>query len=483
MRVRTTAISETDPASEEVERAPIRQGRAVARKEYPTPDEIASALDQDRPNLAQAIKKSNDLVRAHYALSLNASRLLAYLVSVLDTRSAQETGVCPLLRFPVSYLGEVYPALSKNGSLHERMRKACHELFEARVVVSVGAKQEPLALRWVTPCAVIEGHVLARLTPDVLPYLVDLKERYTTQSLMYLVELRTAYQYRLYEIFRSYAYRYGCYLSFEELKQMLVIDQDQYQLVGHFVSRVLKPALKDINAVTDIQVDIERNERRGRKIVGWHFKIVQRKQRKLPLSPAGAPLIEEMVSLGVGLRAANELASFYAPEIVKANIEFVRDKLAAGYDVRDVTSFLKAALEDNYASEMLEAKEAAERAERRRAEQDLHRAAERSIEERKRTAVPRFRMAIQVEAAKARFDRLSDDDQKDLISRFSDTLLHAPNGAKIAAQFAKDGLQSPMAASHFRVFLVDHFQIPEPSELEVKQRVAMELAKELSPAS
>ena len=124
------------------------------------------------------------------------------------------------------------------------MRAACADLFQASIEIQVGKKQEKISLRWAPTCGLAEGHIHLRLHYDLAPYLLDLKERYTSQSLMYVVELRSSYQYRLYEIFRSYLFRLGCELRFDELKSMLGIEEGQYQLVGHFASRVLTPGCR-----------------------------------------------------------------------------------------------------------------------------------------------------------------------------------------------------------------------------------------------
>lgn len=296
-------------------------------------------------------------------------------------------------------------------------------------------------------------------------------------TLMHVVELRSSYQYRLYEIFRSYQFRQGCELAFDELKSMLGVDEDQYQLVGHFASRVLKPALAAINDVTDIHVEIEKPIRTGKEIIGWSFKIRRQLQKKLPLS-----LITSMVSMGVKPRAAVQFASDYESAILKANIDYVQEKMSSGYEVEDPTAFLRAALEANYAVDAAEVEEAARQTKLQQAERQAHREAEQRIAAAKRQAIPTAQFEIRRNAAMARFGQLQAAEQREVQQAFVDHLGHIPNAAEVRAGFAERGFDDPRVARTFRIFLIDHFEIPEPTDHEVREHVAEMMAEQFAKA-
>jgi hypothetical protein len=445
----------------------------------PSAEELEAATTSPVPDLSHIVRKSNDLVRAHYSLSLNATRVLAYALAVIDADEVRRKEQFPLMRIPLTHIAEVFPALQGNNGIYEVLSTACEDLFNARVEIQLGAKKEKLSLRWAPTCGVVKGHVILRLHYDLAPYLLDLKERYTTQSLMFVVELRSSYHYRLYEIFRSYLFRAGCELSFEELKSMLGIAEAQYQLVGHFVSRVLTPGIKSINTVTDIHVDIEKPIRQGKRIIAWQFKVRRQMQQKLPLSPVNAPLIEAMVTMGIKAKAAMDFASAYESSILKANIDYVRERMSSGYEVRDVTGFLRSALEANYAVDAVEAEEAARQVKLKQTEQQLHREAEQRIANAKRVAVPTARFDLMRQAALQRFEQMTLAQRKELQQAFVDSLVNTPAAGALAARFAAQGFDDPTVSSRFRVFLIETFQIPEPTDREVREHVAKLLADQL----
>lgn len=483
VRIRTRPLDEGEGGAPEIiDVDDARRLLPTTDPQLPSAQELELATTTSVPDLAHIVRKSNELVRAHYSLSLNATRLLAYALAVVDSEEVKRAQQFPLLSIPLPHIAEVFPALQNNNDIKEVMRAACTDLFQASIEIQVGKRQEKISLRWAPTCGVAEGHIHLRLHYDLAPYLLDLKERYTSQSLMYVVELRSSYQYRLYEIFRSYLFRTGCELRFDELKSMLGIEEGQYQLVGHFASRVLNPGLEAINAVTDIQVEIDKPIRSGKKIMGWAFRIRRQLQRKLPLSPVNAPLIESMVTMGIKPRAAVLFASEYEAEILKANIDYVREKLSSGYEINDVTGFLRAALESNYAIDAVEAEDVVRQVKLKETEQRLHWEAEQRIAAAKRQAMPNAKFEIQRRAALERFGQLAVREQKEVQQAFVDHLMDVPNAAMISSRFSKNGFDDPMVGSTFRVFLIQHFEIPEPSETEVREHVATVMADQLAKA-
>ena len=57
---------------------------------------------------------------------------------------------------------------------------------------------------------------------------------------------------------------------------------DKYERIETLRRRVLDPALKEINKHTDLRV-VMTPERKGRKVIGFHFDIVQDDQLPLDL--------------------------------------------------------------------------------------------------------------------------------------------------------------------------------------------------------
>ncbi|WP_169577698.1 replication initiation protein [Sinimarinibacterium sp. CAU 1509] len=457
-----------------IERAPetVRRPHGLVER-LPSDDELITALASGVPDIAATIRTSNDLVRAHYNLSINAMRVMAFYVSQLDTKTTRDSGQFPLMRIALSHIAETFPALASSKNIYKEIELAADELFDAQVVLPINnGRGERLRLRWAPTCGKVGGHLLMRLNGDLMPYLLDLKERYTSKQLMYVIELRSPYHWRLYEIFRSYLFRGRCSLTVDEMKAMLDIDSGLYKKVGHFVSRILTPALTAIEQITDIQVTIERPRRDGKRILGWDFLIRRQAQRKLILSPKAAPLIEKMMRLGIPVKTATSFAENYEPDYLAQQLEFMTGKGSSGYVIEDPPGFLRAALEGNFAAERAEGAllEAAKQSEVARVA--LHHAAEARLREAKSTAEQLAPADFRRDKAMAMFDALPERKRREVRQVFADGLPTGAFGQQVATAFNAGGFENPRVAAMFRNFLVDHFAIPAPTRTELQEYIA-----------
>ena len=452
------------------------QGRMVpSRPEHlPTDEELQQALTPGIPDLATTIRTSNDLVRAHYALSLNATRVLAYAIAYIDADTVKKNGQFPLLKIPLTHIAETFPSLASSKSIYADIAAAAEELFDAQVSFPVPNSRsgDKVRLRWAPTCGKVGGYLLLRLNFDLAPYLLDLKERYTARQLMYVVELRSPYHWRLYEIFRSYLWRGGCELLVEDAKAMLEIDPDQYKQVGHFKARILLPALKAIEDVTDMIVSIKREVREGKKILGWDFEIRRQAQRKLILNPQAAPLIERMMRLGIPVKRAQSFAQDYEPDYLAKQLDFMTEKGSSGYAIQEPAAFLHASLEGDYAGEQAEGllREAA--AESERTAKALHQEAEKRLRAAKDTAARMAPIDWRRDKALALYEEMSERKKKEVTAAFADSLTHSPRSAHVLAGFNANGLENPWARGEFRSYLVKHFEIGEPAPDELREYIA-----------
>lgn len=83
--------------------------------------------------------------------------------------------------------------------------------------------------------------------------------------------MKSQYSIRLYELFKSVLGKTNWYFSIEDLRKIFMCEKS-YSHIGHFKSRVIEPAIQEINEKTDILVDYE-YETEGRKVVGLDCTI------------------------------------------------------------------------------------------------------------------------------------------------------------------------------------------------------------------
>ena len=94
--------------------------------------------------------------------------------------------------------------------------------------------------------------------------------------------------------------------------------------------------------------------------------------------------------------------------------------------------------------------------------------------------MPNAKFEIQSRAALEKFGRMSVREQKEVQQAFVDHLIDVPNAAAISSRFSKSGFDDSLVVSNFRIILIQHFEIPEPTEVQVREHVAAVMAEQLA---
>ena len=150
------------------------------------------------------------------------------------------------------------------------------------------------------------------------------------------------------------------FIPLEIYRELMGIEADEYRTFKALNQFVIKPAIKEINALTDYHVEVE-PKRLGRKIAELKFRITKVKQ--LPVQESIYPDIENLSPVAVELIQA-EIDRKMALEIAKQDWDFVTpEKLPApgsyadflGYVAEKIEMSLDAAVVKNRAGYIVEA--------------------------------------------------------------------------------------------------------------------------------
>lgn len=71
-------------------------------------------------------------------------------------------------------------------------------------------------------------------------------------------------------------------LTIEEIRELLMIDNNKYQKYSHLKVKVIQKAIEEINKYSDIKIKLEKEEKEGKKVVGLVFSI-NRNDYKYPI--------------------------------------------------------------------------------------------------------------------------------------------------------------------------------------------------------
>jgi hypothetical protein len=248
----------------------------------------------------------------------------------------------------------------------------------------------------------------------------------------------------LYENCLRYAdIGHTAWFSVELLKKLLgAHKQDQYAEYYKFSERVLKKAVSEVNAVSDLQISPE-FQREGRKVVAVKFSVVSNKQNALDLPgvPENADRDTDIklrlqADFGISGKQITDVCSAYSCEYILAKMEYTR-QYAQQNPVKNIRGFLLSALRDDYvtAETYVDRQKAASSKNKQQSQQAY--------------------LDIGLESAKENYSAiekhisaLSESAQSDLDKQFA---LSLP--AQMRASFEKNGLKSRPIKALFGAFV------------------------------
>nr|MDA4918348.1 replication initiation protein RepM [Acinetobacter baumannii] len=170
---------------------------------------------------------------------------------------------------------------------YKALKEAVNNLFNRQFSYTAEYKKTGkigvVRSRWVSRIFYVDDLALLEITfaPDVVPLITRLEEQFTKYEAKQVAHLTSKYATRLYEILISWR-EVGKTPIFElqQLRKNLGVEDDEYQRMHHFKSRVLETAITQINEHTDIKATYEQHKQ-GRTITGFSFKFRQKQQPKI----------------------------------------------------------------------------------------------------------------------------------------------------------------------------------------------------------
>ena len=196
----------------------------------------------------------------------------------------------------------------------------------------------------------------------VKPLLLEVVEAYVRAEAKPLMKFRRSASYRFYNFAVEWQKLREKTISIDDLKHMLMLD-DEYPLYGGLNQKVIAPAIKEINKLTDYEISYM-PKKTGRKITDIVFKIKvknkskiqQIKPKKKDIETDAVPaewtedktaLYNDIVGLGLLKKDAKKIINEKALEEIRINVEYAKKQDAAG-KVKNFGAYLYKAIADGY---------------------------------------------------------------------------------------------------------------------------------------
>jgi plasmid replication initiation protein len=224
------------------------------------------------------------LINASYNLELTEQRLI--MLAIINARElGQGITADSKLEIHASDYAKLFN-VSADAS-YKALKEAVNNLFNRQFSYTAEYKRTGkvgvVRSRWVSRIFYVDDLALLEITfaPDVVPLITRLEEHFTKYEAKQVAHLTSKYATRLYELLIAWR-EVGKTPIFElqQLRKNLGVEDDEYQRMHHFKSRVLETAITQINEHTDIKATYEQHKQ-GRTITGFSFKFKQKSQPKI----------------------------------------------------------------------------------------------------------------------------------------------------------------------------------------------------------
>ena len=328
------------------------------------------------------VKKSNELIEARYRLSLGEQRLILLLVSQIRQDDEDFKRYC----IRVADFAQMFQ-LDADKSIYSKVQQAAQELVGKKVDLSIGERR--IFVSWLSYVEYIEGSGTVELEfhSALKPYLLKLKESlngFTQYHLKHVINFKSQYSIRLYEILKKEARIKQAYqhisefhviFSVDELRFVLGIQDKEYPLFADFKRWIIVPANKEITQQTDLNIDKIHYLKTGRKVTGLKFNIIIRDLKPtvdnellnvIEAADSTSSVISQLLQCGLTLDTAKQFEKKYSVEYLERNIAYMLAKQQQGL-VNDFPAYLNKAIKEDLGKtwETEQAKQATEQAQRK----------------------------------------------------------------------------------------------------------------------
>ena len=210
------------------------------------------------------VSKANTLISANYDLSLQEQKIILTLVSLIDSTKDNSFNVFNMR------IADFCGLLGVENTNHTHVRKVSKKLMTR--VVEIEDEDRVLQVHWLSSCEYMKhtGIVKMELHRELMPYLLQLKSKFTSYYLSNVLKMKSKYSIRLYEILKSHQFKREVMIEVDVLKKMLKCET--YEKFANLKQKVISVAVREINTHTDMFVEYEA-VKEGRKVWAVSFTM------------------------------------------------------------------------------------------------------------------------------------------------------------------------------------------------------------------
>jgi len=303
------------------------------------------------------VRKSNALIEASYKLTTQEQRVILFLVSQINSADEDFKDYSIAIKDFSELVG------IHSNSQYKDIKQVTKKLISR--VFTIQNQGEELQISWLSSAKYITGKGTVVLSFDrkLKPFLLQLKTHFTKYRLHQIMQLKSSFSIRIYELLKQYQKLETRVFEVYLLRERLGIENEQYKNFNDFKRFVILVAQEELAEKTDISFEFEeikvgRAVGKIRFIIKSHTK--QQEQFILPkfeeekLDPKLSALFDSVPKLYKNKKSIRALvvSAFEKQgfEFVMRNIVYANDRSNA---IKPGSNLLKGSNYRNYLAKSL----------------------------------------------------------------------------------------------------------------------------------
>ncbi len=294
-------------------------------------NKIAPATLQEIPGNTLVIR-GNKLIESRHKMTMSERRFILWNIAQIDR---QDTSFKPY-EIGVREYFEVL-GLKQTKDAYGVVKKMHDKLTQRNIGIEYTDKKGRPAFDyypWFSKLSYKDGKIYSLMNVELTPFLLELKEQFTTIHLEQAMILDGFYTGRMYDLLAQYQKIGTRILTIEFIKDRFDI-VGKYQKFKDFRRYVIENSVKEINEKTDLHITYEMIKE-GRKYTGFDFRIgtskptVTLKNNREEQDDRTKKIFNKLVRLGVVSSRARELISEYSDSRIFWHIEEYKKRKKKG---------------------------------------------------------------------------------------------------------------------------------------------------------
>lgn len=232
---------------------------------------------QKQPGEGTVVWQSNRLAEARYELSPREQKLVLYVIAMIEPDDAD------FKRYVVNIADFASVANLSKDDLYRELRDLAEGLKSKVLVIpdhfdAETGKTITLITSWFSDALISpnrEGYFAVEISRNLKPYLLQVRREFYQFKLQQVMQMKSAYAIRLYQWLKRWQFRRKAVISVADLRGVIGAAQPGkrgkvvHNLVPYadFKRRAVQPAIEEINAKSDLHVNVSEIKAKGSKAV------------------------------------------------------------------------------------------------------------------------------------------------------------------------------------------------------------------------